>query len=70
MLISIVSLTTLVTDAIMHAITSAHPKTRYLVGADAKLLAFLKWARSDRTFDIISELSPVLADMRLKQKQK
>eukprot|EP00339_Tiarina_fusa_P020021 CAMPEP_0117016740 /NCGR_PEP_ID=MMETSP0472-20121206/13169_1 /TAXON_ID=693140 ORGANISM="Tiarina fusus, Strain LIS" /NCGR_SAMPLE_ID=MMETSP0472 /ASSEMBLY_ACC=CAM_ASM_000603 /LENGTH=199 /DNA_ID=CAMNT_0004720909 /DNA_START=161 /DNA_END=757 /DNA_ORIENTATION=+ len=32
-----------VSDAIIHAVTSSHPKTRYLVGTDAKVLAFLKW---------------------------
>ncbi|HEU4683558.1 MAG TPA: SDR family oxidoreductase [Nitrospira sp.] len=40
-----------VVEAVLHALTSPRPKTRYLVGTDAKIRAFmLKWF-SDRTQD-------------------
>src|SRR5215210_1300424 len=37
-----------VVEAIVHALTSNRPKTRYLVGLDAKSIAFLKWLLPDR----------------------
>jgi NAD(P)-dependent dehydrogenase (short-subunit alcohol dehydrogenase family) len=40
-----------VAKAIEHALTARRPKTRYLVGADAKLNAFLAWILSDRALD-------------------
>jgi NAD(P)-dependent dehydrogenase (short-subunit alcohol dehydrogenase family) len=40
-----------VVEAVLHALTSARPKTRYLVGTDAKLRAFMvKWV-PDRVQD-------------------
>ena len=40
-----------VAKVIEHALTARRPKTRYLVGADAKLNAFLAWILSDRMLD-------------------
>lgn len=42
---------TVVAAAIEHALTAATPKTRYLVGQDAKMGAWLRWAAGDRTVD-------------------
>jgi NAD(P)-dependent dehydrogenase (short-subunit alcohol dehydrogenase family) len=42
-----------VARAIEHALTAARPKTRYLVGIDAKLQAFLAWALPDRMRDAV-----------------
>lgn len=39
-----------VADAVEHALTSPRPRTRYLVGTDAKVGAFLRWLLPDRTF--------------------
>ena len=39
-----------VADAVEHALFSARPRTRYLVGTDAKVGAFLRWLLPDRTF--------------------
>ena len=40
-----------VVEAVLHALTSARPKTRYLVGTDARLRAFMvKWV-PDRVQD-------------------
>lgn len=41
----------LVADAAWHAFTSPTPKTRYLVGADAKMCAFLRWMLPDHLFE-------------------
>jgi NAD(P)-dependent dehydrogenase (short-subunit alcohol dehydrogenase family) len=46
-----------VVRAIMHALTSNRPKTRYLVRWDAKSIAFLKWLLPDRAFDLLARLS-------------
>ena len=40
-----------VADVVEHALTAAKPKTRYLVGRDAKLRARLAKVLPDRTFD-------------------
>jgi NAD(P)-dependent dehydrogenase (short-subunit alcohol dehydrogenase family) len=40
-----------VADAVIHALTASCPKTRYLVGTDAKLRAFLTWLLPDRLQD-------------------
>ncbi|KAJ3088232.1 hypothetical protein HDU96_004198 [Phlyctochytrium bullatum] len=37
--------------AIVHALTSAYPKTRYRVGWDARATAALRWALPDRVLD-------------------
>ena len=42
-----------VAKVIEHALSSRRPKTRYLVGADAKVGAFLAWALSDRMNDLV-----------------
>ncbi len=40
-----------VAQAVHHALTAARPKTRYLVGFDAKLTAKLAWLLPDRVMD-------------------
>ncbi len=45
-----------VVRAIVHALTSDRPKTRYLVGWDAKSVAFLRWLLPDRSFDLLARL--------------
>jgi len=40
-----------VAAVIEHALTARRPRTRYLVGTDAKLMAFLHWLLPDRAFD-------------------
>jgi NAD(P)-dependent dehydrogenase (short-subunit alcohol dehydrogenase family) len=40
-----------VADAVVHALTAARPKTRYLVGADAKIQAQLRRLVPDRLLD-------------------
>jgi len=40
-----------VTCACIHALTSPFPKTKYLVGTDATMVAFARWAYSDRLRD-------------------
>ena len=42
-----------VAKVIEHALSARRPKTRYLVGADAKVGAFLAWALSDRMNDLV-----------------
>jgi NAD(P)-dependent dehydrogenase (short-subunit alcohol dehydrogenase family) len=46
-----------VVEAILHALTSNRPKTRYLVRWDAKSIAFLKWLLPDRGFDFLVKLT-------------
>lgn len=46
-----------VVRAIMHALTSDKPKTRYLVRWDAKSIAFLKWLLPDRCFDLLVKMT-------------
>ncbi|MFN2317181.1 MAG: SDR family oxidoreductase [Gemmatimonadales bacterium] len=41
----------LVAEAVEHAVTSSEPKTRYVVGKDARLRLFLKAVLSDRAMD-------------------
>jgi hypothetical protein len=40
-----------VAKAVHHALVSGRPKTRYLVGTDAKLTAKLAWILPDRALD-------------------
>lgn len=40
-----------VAQAVVHALTAKHPKTRYLVGRDAKIGAFLKHFLPDKVYD-------------------
>ena len=40
-----------VAEVIHHALTARRPKTRYLVGRDAKIGAFFKWLTPDRIAD-------------------
>jgi NAD(P)-dependent dehydrogenase (short-subunit alcohol dehydrogenase family) len=42
-----------VAKVVEHALTARRPRTRYLVGTDAKLLAFLHWLLPDRAFDAL-----------------
>lgn len=42
---------TVVAAAIEHALTAPTPKTRYLIGNDARMGAWLRWAAGDRTVD-------------------
>jgi NAD(P)-dependent dehydrogenase (short-subunit alcohol dehydrogenase family) len=41
----------IVAKAVVHALTAKHPKTRYLVGTDAKIAAMLKHLLPDRVYD-------------------
>jgi hypothetical protein len=43
--------TSLTTRAIMHALFSETPKSRYLVGMDSKITRALRWLFSDRVLD-------------------
>jgi len=45
-----------VANKIYHAISSPNPKTRYLVGVDAHIVAFLVWFLPDRMMDGIHSL--------------
>ncbi|AFY33623.1 SDR family NAD(P)-dependent oxidoreductase [Calothrix sp. PCC 7507] len=40
-----------VAQSVVHALTAKHPKTRYLVGQDAKIGAFLKRFLPDKVYD-------------------
>jgi NAD(P)-dependent dehydrogenase (short-subunit alcohol dehydrogenase family) len=40
-----------VAKAVEHALTARRPRTRYLVGLDAKLMALLHWLLPDRIYD-------------------
>ena len=42
-----------VAKQVVHAFTAKRPKTRYLIGSDAKLIAFLAWLLPDRLLDIV-----------------
>jgi NAD(P)-dependent dehydrogenase (short-subunit alcohol dehydrogenase family) len=42
-----------VAEVIEHALTAARPKTRYLVGVDAKAQAAMGWLLPDRLFDFV-----------------
>ncbi len=44
-----------VAQAVGHAFTAKRPKTRYVVGSDAKLIAFLRRVSSDRFIDGLLE---------------
>jgi NAD(P)-dependent dehydrogenase (short-subunit alcohol dehydrogenase family) len=41
----------IVAQAVVHALTAKHPKTRYLVGQDAKIAAMLKHLLPDKVYD-------------------
>jgi len=45
--------TTEVAKAVHHALTASRPRTRYLVGKDARVIATLAWLLPDRTMDWI-----------------
>jgi NAD(P)-dependent dehydrogenase (short-subunit alcohol dehydrogenase family) len=45
--------TSVVTEAVHHALTAAHPRTRYLIGADARLQAVVRRWLPDRWGDAI-----------------
>jgi NAD(P)-dependent dehydrogenase (short-subunit alcohol dehydrogenase family) len=49
----------LVADAVLHALEARRPRTRYLVGTDAKLRAMMRWLLPDRAGDAV--LRAVLA---------
>ena len=40
-----------VVKVVEHALTASRPRTRYLVGRDAKLMALFHWLLPDRAFD-------------------
>jgi NAD(P)-dependent dehydrogenase (short-subunit alcohol dehydrogenase family) len=42
-----------VADAVEHALTASRPKTRYLVGREARIQAALGWALPDRAMDAL-----------------
>jgi len=42
---------------IIHALTSPFPKTRYLVGCDAKFLAFIQWGYPGRLRDVMVKIA-------------
>ena len=46
-----------VVRAIVYALTSNRPKTRYLIRWDARSIAFLKWLLPDRAFDLLARMS-------------
>lgn len=50
------------TKAIMHALFSETPCTRYNVGADAKMTAWMKWILNDRIRDCIYDVYIQLFD--------
>jgi len=50
----------IVAQAVVHALTAKQPKTRYLVGQDAKIASFLKYILPDKVYDRV-----VLASMGL-----
>lgn len=54
------------TRAILHALTSAYPQTRYLCGWDARVAATLRWVLPDRVLDWGYQL--VLSMTRQEQK--
>jgi len=41
---------------VIHALTSPHPKTRYLVGMDANIVSFASWAYGDRLRDMMIKI--------------
>lgn len=41
----------IVASAVVHALTAKHPKTRYLIGQDAKIQALLKRLLPDKVYD-------------------
>ncbi|CAG8540012.1 11301_t:CDS:2 [Ambispora gerdemannii] len=45
----------IVTDAIIHALTSRFPKTTYYVGMDSKFLAFMNWVLGEHISEAIQE---------------
>jgi NAD(P)-dependent dehydrogenase (short-subunit alcohol dehydrogenase family) len=47
----------IVAQAVVHALTAKHPKTRYLIGQDAKLAVLLKRLLPDRVYDRIISYS-------------
>ncbi|WP_341525028.1 SDR family NAD(P)-dependent oxidoreductase [Nostoc sp. UHCC 0302] len=47
----------IVAQAVVHALTAKHPKTRYLIGQDAKLAAMLKRLLPDKLYDRIISYS-------------
>ncbi|MBC7872154.1 MAG: hypothetical protein H7Y09_15015, partial [Chitinophagaceae bacterium] len=44
-----------VAKAVAHAFTAPRPKTRYVVGADAKVASALRWLLPDRWFEAVME---------------
>jgi len=42
-----------VAKVIEHALTARRPRTRYLVGTDAKLMALFHWLLPDRAYDAV-----------------
>ena len=42
-----------VADAITHALTSPHPRIRYVIGLDANVATRLRWALPDRLWDTV-----------------
>ncbi|MDZ7957037.1 MAG: SDR family oxidoreductase [Aulosira sp. DedQUE10] len=52
--------TDIVAQAVVHALTAKQPKTRYLVGQDAKIASLLKYLLPDKVFDRV-----ILASMGL-----
>ena len=44
-----------VAKAVEHALFASRPKTRYLVGKDAKIQAMLNWLLTDRAFDTLKQ---------------
>jgi NAD(P)-dependent dehydrogenase (short-subunit alcohol dehydrogenase family) len=42
-----------VAEAILHALSAPRPKTRYLVGSNARVIAFLRWLLPDRLLDSV-----------------
>jgi hypothetical protein len=58
----------IVAQAITHALTSERPKTRYLVGRDARIFALLAYL-PDRARDVIVDTVGKLVYLRMKRQE-
>lgn len=54
----------LVADAVLHALEARRPRTRYLVGTDARLRATMRWLLPDRAGDAVMRAVLARAERR------